>query len=322
MKQYFSADWAMKFEGKEIPDIFSAGVPSTIEELEKIVDLKEVNQLSQDQLLQFPIREMAKFGWIKANVRELKEHAGNYVKEFFAPLAGMQQSQLLFRRSFTTEGVIKKANPYAVTAWANRVLLKSSEAKDVGNYKAGIVDLDFMKTVAKFSSHDDGPLLARDFLKENGILLIVERHLSKTYLDGVVFLNEQKSPVIGLTIRYDRLDNFWFTLLHELAHVSKHLHSSADSFFDDLDNSDSSDPREIEADILAKEALIPRSIWIRSNARKQLTQKSICDLADELEINPSIIAGRIRKELNNYNVFNNLLGKGLVRAKFNEVYWD
>jgi HTH-type transcriptional regulator/antitoxin HigA len=30
-------------------------------------------------------------------------------------------------------------------------------------------------------------------------------------------------PVIGLTIRYDRLDNFWFCLLHEAAHVSQHL---------------------------------------------------------------------------------------------------
>jgi len=30
-------------------------------------------------------------------------------------------------------------------------------------------------------------------------------------------------PVIGLTLRYDRIDNFWFCLLHELAHVGLHL---------------------------------------------------------------------------------------------------
>ena len=30
-------------------------------------------------------------------------------------------------------------------------------------------------------------------------------------------------PVIGLTLRYDRLDNFWFVLLHELGHVFLHL---------------------------------------------------------------------------------------------------
>ncbi len=43
-------------------------------------------------------------------------------------------------------------------------------------------------------------------------------HLSKTYLDGAAFyLNS--NPVIALTLRYDRIDSFWFTLMHELAHI-------------------------------------------------------------------------------------------------------
>lgn len=322
MKQYFSANWAMKFEGEEIPEFFSAGAPSTIEELNSLIDIKEVSQLSKDQLQNFPVREMAKFGWITANVKELREHADDYIKAFFEPLSGMQQSQLLFKRSFTTDGVIKKANPYAITAWANRVLLKSNEVEDVGEYNEGIVDLNFMKAVARLSSENHGPLLARDFLKEHGILLIVERHLSKTYLDGVVFLNEQETPVIGMSIRYDRQDSFWFTLLHELAHVSKHIHSSADSFFDDLDNKDTKDLREIEADLLAKEALIPRSIWARSNARKQPTAKTIMELAEELDISPSIIVGRLRRELGDYSKFGNLLGEGTVRNQFQDVYWE
>ena len=31
------------------------------------------------------------------------------------------------------------------------------------------------------------------------------------------------APVAALTLRYDRLDNFWFTLLHELAHIALHM---------------------------------------------------------------------------------------------------
>lgn len=43
------------------------------------------------------------------------------------------------------------------------------------------------------------------------------------------------SPVVALTLRYDRLDNFWFTLFHKLAHVALHLEKDdVEAFFDDL----------------------------------------------------------------------------------------
>ena len=60
-------------------------------------------------------------------------------------------------------------------------------------------------------------------------------------------------PVIGLTLRYDRLDNFWFSLMHELAHVARHLDVEK-SFYDDFDTESKKDPVEDEADKLASEA--------------------------------------------------------------------
>jgi Zn-dependent peptidase ImmA (M78 family) len=42
-------------------------------------------------------------------------------------------------------------------------------------------------------------------------------------------------PVIALTLRYDRLDNFWFVLFHELAHIVLHIGSEFSIIFDDLD---------------------------------------------------------------------------------------
>ena len=62
-----------------------------------------------------------------------------------------------------------------------------------------------------------------EYLAHSGIPLVVEPHLPQTYLDGAAFLLPAGRPVIGLTLRYDRLDNFWFVLFHELAHVVKHL---------------------------------------------------------------------------------------------------
>jgi HTH-type transcriptional regulator/antitoxin HigA len=68
-------------------------------------------------------------------------------------------------------------------------------------------------------------------------------------------------PVIGMTIRHDRLDNFWFTLLHELAHVGLHHGGEQTEFIDDLDVDSKSDPKEKEADQLAGEVLIPERAW-------------------------------------------------------------
>jgi hypothetical protein len=60
-------------------------------------------------------------------------------------------------------------------------------------------------------------------LAKHGIHLICLEHLPRTYLDGAALQLTDRTPVVGLTLRYDRLDNFWFCLLHELAHVGRHL---------------------------------------------------------------------------------------------------
>ncbi|NJL20730.1 MAG: hypothetical protein HC895_07860 [Leptolyngbyaceae cyanobacterium SM1_3_5] len=44
-------------------------------------------------------------------------------------------------------------------------------------------------------------------------------HLPQTYLDGAALLLPDGTPVVALTLRYDRIDNFWFVLLHELGHI-------------------------------------------------------------------------------------------------------
>ena len=58
-------------------------------------------------------------------------------------------------------------------------------------------------------------------------------------------------PVVALTIRYDRIDNFWFVLMHELIHISRHLNADLTAFYDDLDVEDKTSIQEQEADDLA-----------------------------------------------------------------------
>ena len=91
---------------------------------------------------------------------------------------------------------------------------KAKEIKLTTSYKHGVINSDFLQGLIKISIEERSPILAQDYLRSHGINLVVEPHLPKTYLDGAVILKKEENPIIGLTIRHDRLDNFWFTLLH------------------------------------------------------------------------------------------------------------
>jgi HTH-type transcriptional regulator/antitoxin HigA len=127
--------------------------------------------------------------------------------------------------------------------------------------------LSTMKEVARLSYFDNGPLLAKEYLEKHGIHLIVVPHLQRTYLDGAAILLPDGTPIISLTLRYDRIDNFWFCLLHELAHVSKHLSASDRLIIDDLDlrgkEAETEDIIEKETDEMTRNGLIPKRIWDR-----------------------------------------------------------
>ena len=86
-------------------------------------------------------------------------------------------------------------------------------------------------------------------MRENGIRFVVLRHLSWTYLDGAALRGPDRAPVVALSLRHDRLDHFWFSLTHELAHIMLHLDDEACVLLDDISLRDGSDgSRTAEAD--------------------------------------------------------------------------
>ena len=59
--------------------------------------------------------------------------------------------------------------------------------------------------------------IMRSYIEKAGVCFLTIPHLAKTYLDGAAMILENQLPVIALTLRYTRIDNFLFCLLHELA---------------------------------------------------------------------------------------------------------
>ena len=159
-----------------------------------------------------------------------------------------------------------KTDTYALLASCLKALAASREQKLTGRYKSGSITLASLKELAKLSSYEDGPKRAKDVLSSWGVHLVCVSHLPKTYLDGAALRSAGGgAPIVALTLRYDRIDNFWFSLLHELAHVARHFNGDIEVFVDDFSlremPSRHEDVRENEADEEAEEALIPHDLW-------------------------------------------------------------
>ena len=267
----------------------------------------------------YPFKEMFKQGYFKSfngTIQEAKERTEELLEGLFSVFEGQTQEKVLCRNS---DGAM---NEYALEAWQARALELASE-RDVPPYVAGTLTPEMIRDVVKLSNLSEGPILARELLQKRGIPLVILEHLPNTYLDGACFKSPSGRPVIGLTLRQDRLDNFWFTLVHELTHVHLHLENSHVAFFDDTETSvqESRDPKERQANELASDLLIQPDKWKKWRKEKgeMISKISIEEFANQLGISPAIVAGRVRWETGKYENFSQLLGRNTVKKMFGSI---
>ncbi|MEI2300522.1 helix-turn-helix domain-containing protein [Ensifer sp. MJa1] len=255
----------------------------------------------------FPLREMAKRGWIKGG------DLGASARTWFHDVAGPQFATALHRKKMHSGNA---PNEHALLAWQARVLEKARNDFDTGLIDEFSLDDRWLSQLVALTRERDGPRRAKDLLGRNGIGLVIQSHLPGTYLDGAAMIAPFGNPVVALTLRFDRLDNFWFVLFHELGHVFLHLHNSLRFDFFDEENGHRGDQYEEDADKFSLDRLIPQDAWRKALSRFALTEEAVAIDAETLGISASIIAGRIRKERNDYRLFTNLVGSGTVRAQF------
>lgn len=261
-----------------------------------------------------PLDELIKRGWLDA-----KMSVSDLLKRFEAPIGSPVRL-----RNTKTFGSNKRTNLTHVWLWLSRIReLADSDSSVAKRFESDSLDEDLIRYVARLSYMSNGPRLAKECLEEHGISLIIEPHLPKTHLDGAAMLGRNGTPIVGLTLRVDRLDNFWFTLIHELIHAWKHLNGADRRAIADenIEKHADNDAIEHEANELAKEILIPTGAWRRSDAFLNPSPSAIRELADTLQIHPAIVAGRIRFEHQNYSIFSKMVGYRQARASFPELQW-
>ena len=262
-----------------------------------------------------PAELLAKRGWVESS-----GSVSDLLKRFLAP-AG---SPVLLRHTLTF-GANARTNRTHVWLWLSRVRqLAEGRTYLQDRFRREDLNEDLLRYIVKLSFMEKGVRLATDFLEERGIAVVIEPHLPATHLDGAAMIGSTGAPIIGLTLREDRLDNFWYTLLHELVHAWKHLDPDKRRAVVDenIEKALDTEAIEQEANDRATDILIPHAIWRRSGAFRNPSTTTIRALAAELQISAAIVAGRVRYEKKNYSLFSGLVGYRQARAHFPEVRWD
>ncbi|EKO3509359.1 ImmA/IrrE family metallo-endopeptidase [Vibrio fluvialis] len=173
-----------------------------------------------------------------------------------------------------------------------------------------VVDQAYLTKISKLSENVANLNIIGDVLFKDGIILVIEKKFDGLGKDGCVFKNKRGNPVISISLRYDRFDNFWFTLLHELAHISLHFDRLDRAIVEDIYKDDSDDEIESEANYLAKESIVPRKIWRSSGITRSKSVEKLYDLAKELGVHPSLLAGRARFETKDWRLFSDVINEG------------
>lgn len=279
----------------------------------------EEDELESMDELRIPIAHILRSGQFPEH-EATKLTTSTIVQRYLKPKHGP-----LYLKRTITYGATPSTNKTNLKMWVGRVRELAHQTKRRrGVWRPGTVNEEFLIYVAQLSWSETGPRLAQQFLAEKGIALVILPHYPQTKLDGAAMQDQDGAPVIGLTIRHDRLDNFWFTLLHELVHAWKHLPEPGMAITDEeVDKGrDGDDAKEAEANRLARDAFIPRAHWARSEAYLRPSYETIQDLANRLHISPAIVAGRLRHEKSRYAAFGKLVGYRQVRKLFPEVIWS
>jgi HTH-type transcriptional regulator/antitoxin HigA len=263
-----------------------------------------------DQQLKVIVDHARKYGWF--NVSPDDEANRRSILDYISESAAQFGSPGLLRTGLKSLDLKDDA---MLAAWRARVLERAEAAIKQFDRTFDQISLEWVAELVRLSTSEDGASRAIDFCRSKGVAVVVEPQIKGLRLDGAAFLYGE-TPVIGLTIRNDRIDNFWYTLLHEIGHVFLHYSSGlAAGFFDDDLELAEGDELEKEADQFASSMFVPPERWRQSTVRITRSAASVEQFAKQIGIHPAIVFGRLRRERNDYSLFSDRVGSGQVRQK-------
>ena len=256
---------------------------------------------------------MIKRGWLDVdNIRDVPK-VETALSKFFR-VSSPNEIEILPHAAKKTQ-VATDVTPVQI-AWLYRVKEIASDMV-VPKYSPMGVRSAVGKLKALLSAPQEARKVPR-ILAECGIRFVIVESLPSAKIDGAcLWLNDQ-SPVIGITLRYDRIDNFWFVLRHEIEHVLR-LHGRDAIMLDtELEGErasiNSSVPKEErQANNAAADFCVSQKQIDSFIARKHpfFAERDIMGFARTLNVHPGLVAGQLQHHIGRYDRFR----KHLVKIK-------
>lgn len=295
------------------------GVPAErFLELQKSYELAQARIISRDdpdrnnraQIFgSLPVSEMIKRGWLDVDdVRNFPKVESELKRFFDAPSV----KEIEIFPHATKKTIVAGGVTPTQLAWLYRVKEIAKEML-VGRYSPAAVRESVPKLKPLLSSPEAARKVPR-ILAECGIRYVIVESLTGAKIDGVCFWLGEVAPVIGMSLRYDRIDNFWFVLRHELEHVIR-LHGRDAMMLDTelegkrAETGDDIAQEERMANQAASEFCVPQRALESFIARKApfCAERDIIGFARTLQIHPGLVAGQLQHKLNRYDRFRNHL---------------
>lgn len=246
-----------------------------------------------------PVKEIGRRHWIEysTNIEVLEGR----VLEFFEA-QNFDSPPRPFRHA------ARKATPYgtaespAQCAWLYRAK-RLAGAVSVNPYtRAGL--LSGMNRLRGLRHAAEETRRVPQILAESGVRFIVIEHTAQSRIDGAAFWLDEKSPVVVVSLRYDRIDSFWFTLIHELMHILNKDSGPEDEPIVDTDLvgeravADASKKSKIElrASNEAADFLIPKVELedFIARVRPLYSKKAILGFAELAGVHPGLVVGQLQ----------------------------
>jgi HTH-type transcriptional regulator/antitoxin HigA len=213
----------------------------------------------------------------------------------------LSQNNPLFRKNNTSDDAL-------IALWLAKVTAIAKERGIRNEYTFKELTAEQLKEIAQLSKRVEIIKELPNILEKKGIVLIYEKPVPSLKLDGLAFLLPDGSPVIALSFRYARLDSFWFTLMHELAHIVLHYELLETPIIDDSEKEEGEkNDIEIQANRLAKASLVTSSQWRNCSAKYSIDPQEVIRFANSIGIHSAIVAGLLRKERNKYDIYSELV---------------
>lgn len=263
-----------------------------------------------------PIAEMIKRGWINAfDVRDTENVERELIRFFKAK--SLSEIEVLPHAAKRTR-VSVDATP-AQVAWLHRVKQIASQMI-VEPYTQFSGRSAIKKLATMLKSLDDLAAVPR-ILTDGGIRFVVVESLTSAKIDGVCFWLDANSPVIGMSLRLDRIDNFWFVLRHELEHMihAHGLHPQGKSVVmldtelegERAGTAESVAREERTANEAAANFCVPKDELQKFIRHKKqfFNERELIGFANTVGVHPGLAVGQLQYAMGRYDLFRNHLVK-------------